>query len=206
MGYDVYVYRPRLPLLNGRLYFFALLPLVISTLLLVHLSSENQPVGWLYINIFLIHTTSYRILPHLTAFYRFLPHFTETYRMLPIRGSFAVARTANDRITNGKRTVKCIGNEWVCCPKSLDRFLQSEKTISPQREGEAFYCGEMKRLWYYNSFFLRLRIMSSVMRSRSYCGFQPHSLRAQLSSILSGQLSAMACLMGSGSYTISKLG
>ena len=51
----------------------------------------------------------------------------------------------------------------------------------------------------YSSFFLRLRIMSSVIFSRSYCGFQPHSLRAQLSSILSGQLSAMACLMGSGS-------
>ncbi len=27
--------------------------------------------------------------------------------------------------------------------------------------------------------------MSSVIFSRSYCGFQPHSLRAQLSSILS---------------------
>ena len=53
--------------------------------------------------------------------------------------------------------------------------------------------------YYYSNFFLRLRIMSSVMRSRSYCGFQPHSLRAQLSSMLSGQLSAMACLMGSGS-------
>ena len=61
---------------------------------------------------FLSRTTSYRILPHLTAFYRFLPHFTETYRMLPIRGSFAVARTANDRITNGKRTVKCKAN-WA---------------------------------------------------------------------------------------------
>ena len=77
MGYDVYVYRPRLPLLNGRLYFLALLPLVISTLLLVHLSSENQPVGWLYINIFLIPTTSYRILPIPTAFYRNLPHATD---------------------------------------------------------------------------------------------------------------------------------
>ena len=51
----------------------------------------------------------------------------------------------------------------------------------------------------YSSFFLRLRIMSSVIFSRSYWGFQPHSLRAQLSSILSGQLSAMACLIGSGS-------
>ena len=52
---------------------------------------------------------------------------------------------------------------------------------------------------YYRSFFFRLRIISSVIFSRSYSGFQPHSLRAQLSSILSGQLSAMACLMGSGS-------
>ncbi len=52
-------------------------------------------------------TAFYRIVPHFTAFYRFLPHLTETYRILPIGGSFAVARTANDRITNGKRTVKC---------------------------------------------------------------------------------------------------
>ncbi len=59
----------------------------------------------------------YRFLPHLTAFYRILPHstetyrilplFTETYRILPIGGSFAVAWTANDRITNGKRTDMC---------------------------------------------------------------------------------------------------
>ena len=52
-------------------------------------------------------TDSYRILPHLTAFYRILPHSTETYRILPIGGSFAVPWTANDRITNGKRTDKC---------------------------------------------------------------------------------------------------
>ena len=45
---------------------------------------------------------------------------------------------------------------------------------------------------------LRFFIISSVMRSRSYSGFQPHSSRAQESSILLGQLSAMACLMGSG--------
>ena len=58
---------------------------------------------------FLSITVSYRILPHSTAFYRILPLFTETYRILPIGGSFAVPWTANDRITNGKRTVKCKG-------------------------------------------------------------------------------------------------
>ena len=51
-------------------------------------------------------------LPHLTAFYRILPHLTAFYRILPIEGSFAVARTANDRLTNGKRSDEC-GNGRV---------------------------------------------------------------------------------------------
>ncbi len=50
-------------------------------------------------------TDSYRILPILTAFYCILPILTAFYRILPIGGSFAVPWTANDRITNGKRTV-----------------------------------------------------------------------------------------------------
>ena len=52
-------------------------------------------------------TASYRILPHLTASYRNLLHSTASYRILPIEGPFAVARTANDRITNGKQSDKC---------------------------------------------------------------------------------------------------
>ena len=56
------------------------------------------------------------------------------------------------------------------------------------------------------SFSNRAAIISSVMRGRSYCGFHPHSSRAQLSSILLGQLSAMACFMGSGLYVILKSG
>ncbi len=44
----------------------------------------------------------------------------------------------------------------------------------------------------YSSFFFKVSIMSTVILSRSYLGFQPHSARAQLSSILFGQLSAMA--------------
>ena len=45
---------------------------------------------------------------------------------------------------------------------------------------------------FYNNFFFKVSIMSTVILSRSYLGFQPHSARAQLSSILFGQLSAMA--------------
>ena len=45
---------------------------------------------------------------------------------------------------------------------------------------------------FYNNFFFKVSIMSTVILSRSYFGFQPHSARAQLSSILFGQLSAMA--------------
>ena len=39
----------------------------------------------------------------------------------------------------------------------------------------------------------RLAIMSSTMAARSYSGFYPQSARAALSSMLRGQLSAMAC-------------
>ena len=39
--------------------------------------------------------------------------------------------------------------------------------------------------------------MSVVMAARSYFGAQPHSSRAQVSSMLLGQLSAMACFTGS---------
>ena len=45
---------------------------------------------------------------------------------------------------------------------------------------------------YYSNFFFKVSIISTVILSRSYFGFQPHSARAQLSSILFGQLSAMA--------------
>ena len=45
---------------------------------------------------------------------------------------------------------------------------------------------------HHSSFFFKVSIMSTVILSRSYFGFQPHSARAQLSSILFGQLSAMA--------------
>ena len=50
----------------------------------------------------------------------------------------------------------------------------------------------VSRLLFYSSFFFNVSIMSTVILSRSYFGFQPHSARAQLSSILFGQLSAMA--------------
>ena len=45
---------------------------------------------------------------------------------------------------------------------------------------------------FYSNFFFKVSIISTVILSRSYFGFQPHSLRAQLSSILFGQLSAIA--------------
>lgn len=50
----------------------------------------------------------------------------------------------------------------------------------------------LERLLNYSSFFFKVSIMSTVILSRSYLGFQSHSARAQLSSILFGQLSAMA--------------
>ena len=81
---------------------------------------------------FLSRTTSYRILPHLTAFYRFLPHSTASYRFLPIRGSFAVARTANDRITNGKRTVKCKAN-WALFTYCLTTIFWVLKSVPNRR-------------------------------------------------------------------------
>src|SRR5574344_1123781 len=58
----------------------------------------------------------------------------------------------------------------------------------------------------FNSLFCKLRNMSSVILSRLYTGCQFHSLRAQESSIASGQLSAMDCLSGSTSYTMRKSG
>ena len=48
-----------------------------------------------------------------------------------------------------------------------------------------------------SNFSFTLTSMSSVIALRSYFGAQPHSSRAQVSSMLFGQLSAMACLTGS---------
>ena len=79
-------------------------------------------------------TTSYRILPLFTASYRILPHSTETYRMLPILGSFAVAWTANDRITNGKRTDKGIGFLSFCFPEIRSK-TEGENGAEGGREG-----------------------------------------------------------------------
>ena len=58
----------------------------------------------------------------------------------------------------------------------------------------------------YSNFFFSVSIISTVILSRSYFGFQPHSLRAQLSSILFGHESAIAWRIGSNLYSISKLG
>lgn len=51
----------------------------------------------------------------------------------------------------------------------------------------------------YFSFSSSFWSISTVIELRSYCGFQSHSARAQLSSSLSGQLSAMPFLSGSTS-------
>ena len=86
-------------------------------------------------------TTSYCILPHSTASYRFLPIPTASYRFLPIEGSFAVARTANDRLTNGKRTDKCgRKRDDVNAQKNLVNHVisvkESEKMVAQAKEME----------------------------------------------------------------------
>ena len=70
------------------------------------------------------------------------------------------------------------------------------------RTGRASFLG----YWYGNNDYLTRPLsnfsftftsMSSVMAARSYFGAHPHSSRAQVSSMLLGQLSAMACFTGS---------
>ena len=64
--------------------------------------------------------------------YHILPHSTASYRFLPIRGSFAVARTANDRITNGKRTVKCKAN-WALFTYCLTTIFWVLRSVPTRR-------------------------------------------------------------------------
>ena len=78
----------------------------------------------------------------------------------------------------------------------LQKYKLFPKPAIKKRIAESFglrYSSQFKKLdCNHCSFFFKVSIISTVILSRSYLGFQPHSLRAQLSSILFGQLSAMA--------------
>ncbi len=102
----------------------------------------------------------YRFLPHFTAFYRFLPHLTAFYRFLPILTDWGFVcrstngkRTANERITDGKRSCGQVRRwgmggvgewgEWVRREgrdRMEEEWRQSEATAKLQRsygEGRA---------------------------------------------------------------------
>ncbi len=78
--------------------------------------------------------------------------------------------------------------------KAMERNRRGFIEKEPLFKSGSLYCYLINPL---SNFSFTLINISFVMLVRSYFGAQPHSSRAQVSSMLFGQLSAMACFTGS---------